>query len=217
MKKMMKKNQIVITALAIMIAVAGYLNFSGSDKLISPETAETLSSSEVNPKDVANEDGAIGNSDDAQVSAVVDDGVQQADAETTEAESENADVGEAVMANTNASSFLLSAKLNREQTRAQNIETLQGLIDSENLSKEQKDDAVAQMLQLTESSEKESNCEQLLGAKGFTDSLVTVSKDSVDVLVKGKELSEVQKAQVEDIVTRKTGCELSQVEITTYE
>ena len=30
MKRIVKKNQIIITALAIMIAVAGYLNYSGS-------------------------------------------------------------------------------------------------------------------------------------------------------------------------------------------
>ena len=30
MKKLLKKNQIMITALAIMIAVAGYLNFAGA-------------------------------------------------------------------------------------------------------------------------------------------------------------------------------------------
>ena len=30
MKHMVKKNQMIITALAVMIAVAGYLNFSGN-------------------------------------------------------------------------------------------------------------------------------------------------------------------------------------------
>ena len=216
MKKMMKKNQIVITALAIMIAVAGYLNFSGSDQLISPETAKTLSNSE-QEKGEKEAEGAKGNSDEESVSALVDDEVIETAQNEEALENTEAEVGEAVMANTNVSNFLLSAKLNREQARAQNIETLQGVIDSENLSEAQKDDAVAQMLKLTESSEKESNCEQLLGAKGFTDSLVTVSEKTVDVLVKASELTEVQKAQIEDIVTRKTGCEISQIEITTYE
>ena len=31
MKKIFKKNQLIITSLAIMIAIAGYLNFSGKD------------------------------------------------------------------------------------------------------------------------------------------------------------------------------------------
>ena len=30
MKKILRKNQIMITALAVMIAVAGYLNFAGT-------------------------------------------------------------------------------------------------------------------------------------------------------------------------------------------
>ncbi len=42
MKKILKKNQIIITSLAIMIAAAGYLNFSGKDISMVSEEQETM-------------------------------------------------------------------------------------------------------------------------------------------------------------------------------
>ena len=62
MKKMFKKNQVIITALAIMIAVAGYLNFT-SDKQVLNTSVEDVQG-----------DGAAGNQDDSEISAVVEDG-----------------------------------------------------------------------------------------------------------------------------------------------
>ena len=46
MKNIFKKNQMIITALAIMIAVAGYLNYSGSKLDSTKVTANTEASAE---------------------------------------------------------------------------------------------------------------------------------------------------------------------------
>ena len=45
MKKIVKKNQVIITSLAILIAVAGYLNFADVDLGIGDKEASTDSSS----------------------------------------------------------------------------------------------------------------------------------------------------------------------------
>ena len=45
MKKIMKKNQVIITSLAILIAVAGYLNFADVDLGFKDQEASTDSSS----------------------------------------------------------------------------------------------------------------------------------------------------------------------------
>lgn len=74
---------------------------------------------------------------------------------------------------------------------------------------------VNQMLVLTQNMEKEALCEQQLGAKGFQDSIVSISNDSVDVTIGKIELTDVEKAQIEDIITRKAECDVSKVVITT--
>ena len=61
MKKIFKKNQVIITALAIMIAVAGYLNFT-SDKQVLTTSGDNV-----------HQEGAKGNEDDAAISAAVED------------------------------------------------------------------------------------------------------------------------------------------------
>ena len=236
MKKLFKKNQVIITALAIMIAVAGYLNFT-SDKQVLNTSVEDMES-----------EGASGNSDDATVSAAVEDtvtgeefaaseektetedtGETEEDADVSTQESgeqvaeasvdENGDpidsetVGEAVL--TSGTVVLSEAKLNREQTRSKAKELLLEIINNENLSEDAKKDAVSKMLTMTENMEKESAAETQLAAKGFADSIVSISDDSVDVTVSASSLTDTQRTQIEDVIMRKTGCELNQIVITT--
>lgn len=247
MKKLLKKNQVIITALAIMIAVAGYLNFT-SDKQVLNTSVENMES-----------EGASGNSDDETVSAAVEDTVtgeefaqqgeetgevaletetavdvqgktKKADENSTEAEGEqvaeasvdeNGDpidsetVGEAVL--TSGSVTLSQAKLNREQTRSKAKEMLLEIINNENLSEDAKKDAVAKMLSMTERMEKESAAENQLAAKGFADSIVSISDESVDVTVSIASLTDQQRTQIEDIIMRKTGCDLNEIVITTMQ
>lgn len=223
MKKVFRKNQVIITALAIMIAVAGYLNFT-SDKQVLDTSMEKMES-----------EGASGNSDDDMVSAVLEDTVSSEDfAESSEvADDESADeqdfaeasvdengdpidsdaVGEAVL--TNASVTLSQAKFNREQTRSKSKEMLLEIINNENLSEDAKKEAVEKMLSMTERMEKENAAETQLSAKGFPDSIVSISDECVDVTLSIAEMSDTKRAQIEDIIMRKTGCELDKIVITT--
>ncbi len=103
--------------------------------------------------------------------------------------------------------------MTREQVRAKNKETLQQIIDNKELSNEQKKDAVSQMVKVTEMSEKEAAAETLLASKGFTDAVVSISDESTDVVVNAKDLNEASRAQITDIVTRKTGVSAESVVI----
>ncbi|MDY5846961.1 MAG: SpoIIIAH-like family protein [Bariatricus sp.] len=195
MKKIFKKNQMIIAALALMIAVAGYLNYSGKIFGGSKSTEEadsTLASQEL--LDISDED------------------VSQTDGEIADAEVEGTP-GEAVLTSGTASSVVAQAKISREQVRAKNKETLQAIIDDTNISDDQKADAIAQMVQMTELSEKEVTIETLLASKGFNEVVVSLTEDSADVVVGSSELSEAKRAQIEDIVTRKAGINAANVVI----
>lgn len=73
------------------------------------------------------------------------------------------------------------------------------------------------MNRMTDRAEKELDAELLLEAKGFKDSVVSINDDSVDVIVGAAEITDEQKAQIEDIVTRKTERNVSDIVITTME
>lgn len=195
MKRLVKRNQIIIAALAVMIAVAGYLNYSGrlfGDAGTSEETGSDLANQEL--LDISEEDAAL------------TDGEAEGEVGGTP--------GEAVLTSSEAGSVVAEAKVSREQVRAKNKETLQAIIDDDSLTDEQKSDAVAQMVEITELAEQEVAVETLLASKGFTESVVSLTADSADVVVNQSSLSDAQLAQIEDIVTRKTNIAPASIVIT---
>lgn len=205
MKKLFKKNQMIITTLAIMVAIAGYLNYSGQ---ILEETADTVSS----------DDSTVLLTDEIEENTYVDtytdivslDGDGLEDSASGEGETSGtteAAVGEAVLASTSVSSageILAAAKLSREQVRSKSKEELQEIIDSADLTEEEKQEAVTAMTTLTVNAQKESAAELLLEASGYTDCVVSMTEDTVDVVVNASSLTEAQRAQIEDIVKHKT-------------
>lgn len=197
MKRIFKKNQIIITTLAIMIAVAGYLNYSGR---ILEEKADTVSSDDSTvllTNDTAADSTYVENYTD--IVSLDGDGTQEVSAQDTAA------VGEAVLASTSAGEDILTAaKLNREQVRAKSKETLLEIINNGNIAEDQKQNAVTSMNEMALIAEKEAAAELLLEAKGFTGSVVSITDGSVDVVVNEAELTDAQCAQIEDIVKRKT-------------
>ena len=212
MKKIFRKNQIIIAALAVMIAAAGYLNYSGrlfGEEDTAAQTSGDLASQEL--LDISEEDVSASSGDIES---------QDADAEATGTE-EGADdgsvdgtPGEAVLTSGNASAVVAEAKVTREQVRAKNKEDLLSIIDNQNLSDEQKQDAVNQMVQMTDLAEKEAAAETLLASKGFDEAVVSLTADSADVVVNASELSDANRAQIEDIITRKTGIAAQNIVIT---
>ena len=198
LKRLFKKNQIIITALAVMIAIAGYLNYSGRLFGEKENRAKEASAETANQEllDISAEeletDGEIA-SNDSEVEGTP---------------------GEAVLTSTGAQNTVAQAKLSREQVRAQNKETLQALIDNTNISEEEKKDAIAQMLQLTQLSEQEVAVETLMASKGFSEAVVSLTADSADIVVNAQELTDANRAQIEDIVTRKTNIAPEKIVIT---
>lgn len=98
--------------------------------------------------------------------------------------------------------------------RASNKETLMNMINSGNLSEEQKNDITNEMIHITEIAELENEIETLLEAKGFMGAVVSVSDDSVDVVVNLTDVSDKERAQIEDIVKRKTEISAANIVIT---
>ncbi|MDE5930905.1 MAG: SpoIIIAH-like family protein [Lachnospiraceae bacterium] len=230
MKNMIKKNQVMITALAIMIAVAGYLNFAGTkvtDEEIMTVNGEiatddlgnlALADEEVDYSvllDLSDEDIEQASSDifsmDSDVEVTGTDIMDEGMAESVEDDTP----GEAVFTASSGISTLSGAKLQKEQTRAQNKETLLEIINNSNVSETQKQEAVNSMISMTDIAEKETAAEILLEAKGFSDAIVSIDGDSVDVVVNTTELTEAQRAQIEDIVIRKTGVSADAIIIST--
>ena len=220
MKRLFRKNQIIITALAIMIVIAGYLNFTADQtkpvkKEAESQTAEKLQAENIQAEEAAADAEAdITSFPDEDLASVSAQAETVTDTETPEGEK----VGEAVLTSSaSAGAFSASAKLNREQVRSRNEASLLEIINNTEISEDMKAYAIASMNQLTDRAEKELDAEILLDAKGFKDSVVSINDDSVDVIIGAASITEEQRAQIEDIVTRKTERNVSDIVITTME
>lgn len=256
MKNIFKKNQIIITALAIMIAIAGYLNLSdtgdkaaletNSGEVLDYNTAEETMGDDITQSDVFSDDVLLddtvldlSDSDDADTLTASDDKTTDTakkdgkaeevatldvsdtgevknndEKDTEQKDTETSAPGEAVLVSTTTTAdFFATNRLSREQTRAVNKEDLRAIIDSDNLTEAAKEEAVSKLISLTSIAEKENATETLLEAKGFSDALVTITEDNVDVVVNTLSLTEQEVAQITDIVTRKTGMDVKDIVI----
>lgn len=181
--KRVKKNQVIITALAIMIAVAGYINYAGNisdiisvssksgSKVVNTSTDDTIFTEEEPDDESLEEPGSVILTSGQGVS----------------------------------SSVISEAKLNREQIRAKNTENLTNIVNDTAIDKASKTEAINELAKIAEYSEKEAAIELLLEVKGFNDVVASVAEDSVDIVINQQTLENSQKAQIEDIAKRKTG------------
>ena len=206
MKKIFQKNQIAITALAIMIAVAGYLNFT-EQNTSSDGTKKTAGSVEtIDTMDISDGDSLI--KEKAKASKDVSKSLSKNSSENakeTQTDVSSETIGDAVLTQAQVSEYVAGARMEREQTHSKTKESLNEIINSK--------EAVDKLTELADIMEKESATEQLLASKGFEDAVVSIGEDSVDVVLNYEELSSSDRAQIEDIVTRKTGYSVSQLVI----
>ena len=113
--KKIKKNQVIITALAIMIAVAGYINYTGNlSDIISVKDTKDASS-----------DGVV---IDENTGEIVNNDAEPDDNSLMEPGSVMLTSGSSV-----SDSIISEAKLNREQLRAKNKEMLMEIVNNESL------------------------------------------------------------------------------------
>lgn len=209
MKKAFKKNQVVIAALTVLLGVAGYINFSGNDVNLGKKSKD-------NGKEATEEVFAENGQEDIVVD-VAEGELTLYDVEgeeNIELNSDEEDIGEAVFTSADVSGSLVNIKLNREQARSKSKEYYLEIINSDSMEEAVVQEATSAYVKLTEDMEKEADAETLLMAKGFDNAIVSISDNSVDVVVSNTELTDIERAQIEDIVVRKTGCSVDQIVIT---
>lgn len=257
MKRLFRRNQIIITTLAVMIAAAGYLNYAGKKDLASGNRVYEAGAMDISDEDILAENQAASLNGQAGLQEIpsldqdpsdLDDGAQAAadtgtdqgqlaqagDGTGVEEATQAADPGQMAAADTDSSAqaglenpgeavltsgmnvadYIANVQLSREQVRAKNKETLMSLINSDSIDEAAKQKAIQDMIDLTEVSEKENAAETLLMAKGFSDPVVSITKDKVDVVINAPSITDPQRAQIEDIVKRKAEVGADQIIIT---
>ena len=253
MKKLFRRNQIIVTTLAVMIAAAGYLNYTGKKDLEAGNVISEAGMMDISDEDILMEnqgildtpgkyeeilsldqdldqieeaeslaEGGAGTGQDvqqmAQAETLADQeaGIQNGSAgDGTDAQAGYENPGEAILTSgMSVSDYIAGVQLSREQVRAKNKDTLLSIINNTSIEEAAKQQAIQDMIRLTEVAEKENAAETLLLAKGFSDPVVSISSDKVDVVVNAPSITDAQRAQIEDIVKRKAEVQAENIIIT---
>ncbi len=184
--KFLKRKQIIVLSLVLMLVIAGYLQYSYNK------------SSQFSEEDSGQIGDAVfvDNQDINDDSAVVD------------------DTEKTVTASKEANNYFAQTKMDRDVVRGKDIEIMKSITDDQSASKEQKTEAQAKMMKIVETSQKELNIENLIKGKGFSDVVALFGDDgSVDIVVKAPAISKADTAKIVDIVTRQANISLDKIVI----
>lgn len=213
--KFLKKNQIVIYVSALMLVVAGYLNFTANGDFKS--AVQTASSEEELDK--------MANIGDAQLvsSNVIEENLVETNSndnvETTNSEIANTNiVSENTTVETSGKTksdddYFSSSKLERDTMYSQMLETYENILNSSNSLETQKQSATEEIKNINDTKNSIMICENLIKTKGFENSVIFVNGDSVSVVVKDDELTTEKVAQIQNIVSRELGAKVENIHI----
>jgi len=219
-----KKNQIVVVLLVVMIVVAGYLNYRTGDEMPQAYNDEDVTAEGVLlPEEMDGSGDTNGFASIEEITESVEEGETAEIGETDEIgdaasaqtqaqlnleeETEARQPGEAIMVESNAvvPEYFAQAKVERENARAKSQDILYELMAKEDTPEEEKSQAAQKILELQKRIENEAAAEAMIKAKGFDEVYVRIYDECVDVIVDRQEISQQEAAQIQDILTRITG------------
>ncbi len=189
--KILKRNQLIILVISLMLVTAGYLNFTSTNA--QDNTKETVAelgdATLVNSNKIENEN-VVENSVEQEISKEVkqekEEVVKPTNAETTPKED----------------TYFTTSKLERENIYSQMLETYQEIYNNANSTQEQKEKAIEEIAKINERRNAIMIAENLILAKGIENVVIFANENSVSVIAKAETLEPEKIAQIQNIVSR---------------
>ena len=209
--KLLKKNQVIIYVIALMLVVAGYLNYTanGNTNSIIP-----TSGTEEELDKMAN----IGDAQLVSSNYIVNEAVNNTASNTENVKTENTNNNTVATSSTttnttNNSDYFKTSKLERDTMYSQMIETYEKVLNSDNSLETQKQSATDEIKKINDTKNSIMICENLIQTKGFENSVVFVNGESVSVIIEASELSKEQVAQIQNIISREMNAKAENIHI----
>ena len=220
MKKILKKNQIVIYVIALMLVFAGYLNFTTKTHEQSVETSMQME---------ANDDMQVADIGDAELvssnDVVTNESARENIVENTSAENETKNNVVSTNESTNTvqdvetssnvgGDYFTKSKLERDTMYSQMLESYENVLNSDNSLETQKQSATEEIKKINDTKNSIMVCENLISTKGFSNNIVFVNGESVSVIIgASEELKQEQVAQIQNIISRELNAKIENIHI----
>lgn len=218
--KIIKRNQIIIFVITLMLITAGYLNYTigdgedlvatsslvdseevagiGDAKLVSSNAIDNSTSSSMSSENtnvVNNENIANSNETSSKNKAVTTSGIAENEKETDE--------------------YFTNSRLTRDTMYSQMIESYQKILDNTSISEAQKAISQTEIKKINDLKNSIMICENLIKTKGFKDVVIFVNDVSISVIIKAdaEEITGDGAAQIQNIIAREMKAEIQNIHI----
>lgn len=224
--KIIKKNQLTILIVALMLVTAGYLNYTS----YYGETTETLSNDIVidNENLAGIGDAKLVNSSDLVENEIdniqedakeIDNTEQDLTNETSNSNTETKTIdteNDAITTSNNISDneYFVKSRLDRETMYSQMIESYQKILESSSISNEQKEISQNEINNINKIKNAIMISENLIKTKGFEECILFVNDKSINVIVKKNDLTTEDIAQIQNIISRELGANIEDIHLT---
>lgn len=220
--KLLKKNQVIIYVIAIMIMTAGYLNFTTNAN--DNQSIETSMQMEAKDDTLLADigDATLVNSNDVvtgEETATTSDSSNKSESENQNSNSEGAKQAEQkeVQANSEVTKddYFVQSKLERDTMYSQMLETYEKVLNSSNSLETQKQTATQEITKINELKNSIMICENLIKTKGFENSIIFVNDKSISVIIESEEMKPEDVAKIQNIISREMKAEINNIHIST--
>lgn len=211
--KLLKKNQVIIYTIAVLLMVAGYLNYSTN-------TGEALEASANEVANTANiGDARLVSTDPVDENAAneLQNTINVTNTSNTNTTAENITNNTTTQTSSTVSTddYFAKSKLERDTMYSQMLETYENVLNSDNSLETQKQSATEEITKINNTKNSIMVCENLLKTKGFDNSVIFVNGNSISVIIGSDELTQEQIAQVQNIISREMNADIQNIHIST--
>ena len=234
--KILKRNQIIISVIALMLITVGYMNYTsnitqtletgalmdaeqvagiGDARLVNSNNTVENNSQDNNTNTETSESSTTGEGENISFDATTASSTYEENqsASGISTENQNSDISQPASSNNYEAEYFVSSRLERNTMYSQMIETYQGILESSTASVEQKNTSTQEITNINNKKNSIMIAENLIRNLGFEDVVIFVNEGSVSVIVKAEVLEEAQIAQIQNIVCREIGVEAEMIHI----
>ena len=199
--KILKRNQLIVLVVSLMLITAGYLNFTTNQENIATSTIAERTDTTIGDAEfvstvpheenkitenaiVENNENAISNEKENLIET---NATEERQEENKKSENDY---------------YFITSKLDRNIMYSETLETYQEMYNNANATAEQKQEALKKINSINNTKNAIMIAENLIIAKGFKNIVIFANEGSISVVIQADELKPEEVAQIQNIVSR---------------
>lgn len=215
--KSLKRNQVIIFVIALMLVSAGYLSYTANNDANTIQTSSelnaTLEYAGIGDAKLVNSNGVV-DTNTVSENTIANEQLSNENSESENVETTDKNENNIVETNTKEiDEYFSSSKLIRDTMYSQMIETYEKILENQNIASDQKTIAQTEIKNINDCKNKIMICENLIKTKGISDSVIFINGESISVVVRSEKLEQDQIAQIQNIIAREMQAEISNIHI----